>query len=299
MSTEAKTQWHPAFCAAMRLDCLPWQHELEFTDELRLGQLPNIIDMLVIKKRADVVLPHPLLKSFRGHNILEFKSPEDELNIDNFFKGLGYACDYKSQGAHVDERKYTDITITFLRESPPAKLLQMLASQGVTINNPEPGIYTIEKFTPFFTQIVAYKELADPNALLWVRSLTRNLSEDDALRLVDAVMLLDGEEGKKLAEAVAHVAVLENLDVFSRMRKEDNMVKVDAFKVIFKDDFERTRVEGEVRGEARGIIKMGREFGLNDTEIVNRLSSNLKCTLAEAERMFRDAEASNKMANAI
>ena len=163
MSTEAKTQWHPAFCAAMRLDCLPWQHELEFTDELRLGQMPNIIDMLVIKKRADVVLPHPLLKSFRGHNILEFKSPEDELNIDNFFKGLSYACDYKSQGTHVDERKYTDITVTFLRESAPTNLFQVLTNQVMEVNQAEAGIYHVRGF-PFFIQVVAYKELADTDA---------------------------------------------------------------------------------------------------------------------------------------
>ena len=35
---------------------------------------------------------------FRGHNIIEYKSPEDSLNIDVFYKSMAYAGLYKSYG---------------------------------------------------------------------------------------------------------------------------------------------------------------------------------------------------------
>ena len=53
---------------------------------------------------------------FKGHNIMEYKSPDDELNIDTFFKVIAYACLYKSKGHSVDDIKAHDITITFVRE---------------------------------------------------------------------------------------------------------------------------------------------------------------------------------------
>lgn len=68
------------------------------------------------------------------------------------------------------------------------------------------------------------------------------------------------------------------------------MVKIDAFKIVFKEDFERSRIEGQ----AQGIIKMGREFGLTDSDIISRLVSILKCSQSEAEGIFHDAEASGQ-----
>ena len=60
---------------------------------------------------------------FRRHNIVEYKSPEDYLSIDDFYKVYGYACFYKSDTKHVDEIKSNEITISFACEKRPEKLL--------------------------------------------------------------------------------------------------------------------------------------------------------------------------------
>lgn len=62
-----------------------------------------------------------------GHNILEYKSPEDGLNIDDLYKVLGYACIYKAETGGLDEISDTDITISLIRENKPRKLLGQLS----------------------------------------------------------------------------------------------------------------------------------------------------------------------------
>ena len=44
--------------------------------------------MLVIKKEVSVQVSNEIGAFFRGHNIMEYKSPEDHLNIDSFYKAL-------------------------------------------------------------------------------------------------------------------------------------------------------------------------------------------------------------------
>ncbi len=45
----AKTQWHPAFCAAMRLE-LKENRSLQFINEFNLTEKPLEVDMLIINK---------------------------------------------------------------------------------------------------------------------------------------------------------------------------------------------------------------------------------------------------------
>lgn len=91
MAKEAKSQWHPAFCATMELICEKWKYALEFQPECQLGKKPNIVDLLIIKKQPDVALDMAFLENFRSFNILEFKSPDDDLNIDTLSMGISYA----------------------------------------------------------------------------------------------------------------------------------------------------------------------------------------------------------------
>lgn len=59
-----------------------------FEKEYYLNTKPLEIDLLVIKKEASFQIGSEIGKSFKGHNIVEYKSPEDHLDIDTFFKTL-------------------------------------------------------------------------------------------------------------------------------------------------------------------------------------------------------------------
>ena len=44
----------------------------------------------------DVKIQKNIGRIFRQYNIIEYKSPEDNLDIDDFYKVYAYACIYKS-----------------------------------------------------------------------------------------------------------------------------------------------------------------------------------------------------------
>ena len=102
---DTKIQWHPGFTAAMMLELKENREDLIFEKEYNLNTKPLEIDLLVIRKEAGVMIANEIGEFFRIHNIIEYKSPGDHLDIDDFYKVQGYASLYKSYGKYVDERK--------------------------------------------------------------------------------------------------------------------------------------------------------------------------------------------------
>lgn len=67
----AKTQWHPAFCAAMRLE-LKNNPALQFINEFNLTEKPLEVDMLIIHKPSDVTINSGIGEFFRKHSLVEY-----------------------------------------------------------------------------------------------------------------------------------------------------------------------------------------------------------------------------------
>jgi len=72
---DTKVQWHPGFVAAMNLELAGNRGDLEFIREYNLNTRPLEIDLLVIRKDADAVIDNEIGAIFKGHNIVEYKSP--------------------------------------------------------------------------------------------------------------------------------------------------------------------------------------------------------------------------------
>lgn len=95
---DTKVQWHPGFVAAMNLELAQNREALVFEKEYNLNTKPLEIDLLVIKKEHSFLIANEIGRLFKGHNIIEYKSPEDHLDIDTFYKAGAYASLYKSYG---------------------------------------------------------------------------------------------------------------------------------------------------------------------------------------------------------
>ena len=119
MTKEIRTQWHPAFCSAVKLELIENKGDLDYENEYNLNSKPIQIDLLVIKKSKDVEIKNEIGKIFRGHNIMEYKSPKDSMNVDTFIKAIAYACLYKVSEVHLNVMCLEDITITLIREQKP------------------------------------------------------------------------------------------------------------------------------------------------------------------------------------
>ena len=84
--SDTKIQWHSGFVAAMSLEFGDDRERLIFEKEYNLNTKPLEVDLLVIKKDPGVQMANEIGKLFRRYNLLEYKSPEDHMDIDTFYK---------------------------------------------------------------------------------------------------------------------------------------------------------------------------------------------------------------------
>lgn len=220
-----RVYWHAAFPAAMKLELRDNKGDLEYDTEYRLNAEPIMVDFLIIKKDPGVVIKNEIGNFFKGHNLLEYKGPGDELNIDVFFKGIGYASLYKHGGKGVDSRRVSDITLTFVREAYPRGLFRKLREMDVGVTKTGQGIYRIDPGFLFDIQVIVTKEL-DENEHMWIVSLTRKLNEKTARNLVTAYGMMYDKDEKNSAHAVFDVAERGNRGVFEKLKEVPEMHEV-------------------------------------------------------------------------
>ncbi len=216
------TQWHPAFCSAIKLELRRHKEDLTFQTEVGLNFKPILIDLLVITKKPGIIIDNEIGHIFKGYNIFEFKSPGDALNIDTFYKGIAYASLYKANAETVDGIKADDITITFVRNEFPGKMIRTLEEQGMEILETAKGIYRIKSGFPFEIQLIMPSMLEGADNI-WLRSLSRNLSEQEARRLIHSSTVLTEKDDKEYADSVLQVATKENHDIFEIVKEGDDM----------------------------------------------------------------------------
>ena len=83
-SSDDRIQWHPAFYAAAEIELRSNKEDLIFQQEYNLSKKPLQIDLLVIEKMRDIQIENEIGHIFRKYNVVEYKSPDDGLNIDDF-----------------------------------------------------------------------------------------------------------------------------------------------------------------------------------------------------------------------
>lgn len=266
MTKETKTQWHPAFCSAIKLELIENKADLDYMSEYNLNSKPIQMDLLVIKKSKDVEIKNEIGKIFRGHNIMEYKSPQDELNLDTYVKVIGYACMYKASEIHVGDIELDDITITLVREGKPRELLKWFVKNDYKVYEKYKGIYYAEKEDSFPIQVIVSGRLSTENQK-WLTLLSSNLERKDAERIVIQTESLTEKDEKLYADSVLEVAVTENDEIFEELRME-GMHMCEALRKLMKDDLEEAERMGEEHGK-----KIGEERG-RESIIMNVLKSN-------------------------
>lgn len=98
---DGRVQWHPAFAAALRIEFEAELDELDIQDEHLLSKKSMQIDVLIVKKDKGTKIKKNIGRIFREHNIIEYKSPDDSLMMNDFYKVYGYTCFYQSDTTHV------------------------------------------------------------------------------------------------------------------------------------------------------------------------------------------------------
>jgi hypothetical protein len=279
---EDKNYWHPAFDGAAELEFRDNKGDLEFLREYNLSKEPIRVDLLVVKKIGSVKIKNEIGFIFKEHNILEYKSPGDGMSIDDYFKGLSYACLYKSLGNSVDAIPAEEITVSLFREERPEKMFESLKKLGATIEEKFPGIYHVKGVIVFATQVIVTKEL-DMETHSSLRILSRNAKEEDARRFLGETESFNTQGDKDNAEAILQVSVSVNKELYKKLKEEFDMCQ--ALQELMKDEIDEKINES-----------VGKAVG-NVTERLNKLTAILlkDKRYDDLERSTKDKDFQNKL----
>lgn len=235
-------QWHPGFYGAAELEFLSNKGDLEFQREFNLSKEPIRMDLLIIKKLADVRIENELGHIFKKYNVAEFKSPDDALSIDDYYKTVGYACLYKGLGETVDQIPANELTISIFRESYPREMFEAMKNLGMEIKEQYPGIYYISgKQALFDTQIVVTKQLNKETHRI-LRILSKHVREEDVRAFVEKAVQMSEPGDRNNVDAVLQVSVSANKEIFEAIRRCDK-VMCEALRELMKEDLEQREQE--------------------------------------------------------
>lgn len=229
-----KLQWHPAFYAAAGLELQANHQEIQMIPEYNLSKEPIRIDLLIIKNGGQAKkIENEIGHIMRKYNVIEYKSPEDSMTIDDFYKTVGYACLYKGYGKTVNEIPLSELTVSLFREAYPRELLAMLEDAGHHIEEKYPGIYYVTNNLPFPAQIVVTKQLS-PESHSSLRILSEHAEKADIERFLQAAQQYTSPEDRNNIDAVLQVSVTANYDLYQEVRRESIMCQ--ALQELMKDE---------------------------------------------------------------
>ena len=285
--SDIKIQWHPGFVAAMDLELAANRADLVYEKEYNLNTKPLEIDLLVIKKDKDVRTANEIGWIFRGYNILEYKSPDDSLDIDAFYKAGAYAGLYKAYGGVSGERKADDITVSLIRESRPDGLFEYFQRHNIRTTNPYRGIYYVLDAVLFPTQIIVSREM-DRKSHTWLKALSGKMKKQDMKELLEKIEAIKLTFDRELADSVLEVSIRANRHVVDELRGDGSMCQ--ALLEIMEPEINKIKEDAVAAAKEDEIlcaVKSFRDLGASDIQIKDVLVKNHRLSFAEAEKYLR------------
>jgi hypothetical protein len=245
--------WHPAFCAAIRLTFDRYSGVLRFETEYQLTAEPLRMDVLIIKKDKDAVIEKNIAAIFRTANIFEYKSPDDYVSVEDFYKVYGYACLY----AALNKVPVTEITLTFVESRYPRKLLAHLKeARGYEVEEKWSGVYRV-KGDVLPIQIIETKKLSEEE--VWLKELGNDLDKEGIAKVLEE----SGKKGKAEYIRAYLEAVLQ-----ANAEKVKEALGMSKTAITLDQVLEEAgltakwEARGEMRGEIRGEVKGGQKKAL-------------------------------------
>lgn len=256
-------QWHPAFYAGIQIELQDYADNLIFENEHQLGTKPMGIDVIIIKKQAEIPVHKNIGRIFRKYNIIEYKGPGDYLSIDDWYKVYGYCYFYKADTGSTDSIKIDEMTISLVCEHYPRKLFHHLTHVRTYQVVPKgTGIYEITG-DAIPIQIIVTSQLSRKENL-WLKNLTNHMTDVE-----DARQLLDSYHQNKentLYESVIDIVMNANSNKFKEADTMCNTM-LEIVKEHFHDELDKAQKMGEANGLKNGT--------LNTLKRVNALNQKL------------------------
>ena len=220
---------------------------LEFDPEHLISKKPMQIDVLV-KNEKHVKLRKNIGRIFRQYNIIEYKSPEDDLDIDDFYKTYAYACLYKSDTETVDLIPADELTITFVCYHYPRNMLRKLEQdRKFSVEQQDSGIYYLVGDAIPIQLVIVPKLSKEHN--YWLNNLRNDLKAGSEIK--NFIESYSKNKNSKLYQSLADAVMRAN---WEKLKEGSNMC--EALKELFADDLRESREQGIIEGKTAGRIEL-------------------------------------------
>lgn len=274
-----RSKFHYGFYAAMKVFYDLAKAPVSYEQEKELGEEPVRLDFLIIKKHSDAVLDDPIGTFFRSVNLCEYKSPDDGLSIDDFYKAQGYGLIYKGFDRKVNELPVEDMTITLVRHAYPREMIKALRASGFTVTQPYAGIYRFKGNISIPTQLIVSSQLP-AGEYYGLKLIAKGCTKSDIIKYAEKSIEAGDSNIMANARAVINVCFSVNKNLGEELR-EDKLMD-DVIHEIFKDAFDESRRQGIEEAHecvARDMLEMN--FPLPLIEKISKLSGDTIRSLAD------------------
>ena len=270
-------QWHPAFQAALQVELAKDRPFLRFYEEYNLSRKPLQMDTLIVKLEPGHSVSKSIGRIFRTYNIVEYKSPEDYISVNDFYKVLGYVCVYQADTRKVLEIMPEELTITLVGDHYPGRLVRHLKKRyGVRVRNVHKGIYYIEDFI-FPVQLLVTGQLPKEE-YAWLGRLRKGL--DLKMDIEPLAREYKNNKNDPLYQAVMDVIVRANQKQYEEGRR-----MCEALKELFADELAEREEMGIEKGIEKGIqalIETCKELHLSPGQCLEKLVEKFQLSEADA-----------------
>ncbi|MBQ6435252.1 MAG: hypothetical protein IJJ09_04575 [Synergistaceae bacterium] len=257
-----------------------------YEQEKELGEDPLRLDFLIIKKEANVELSDPIGKFFKRVNLFEYKSPEDGLTIDDFYKAQGYGLIYKGFDRKVNELPINEITLTLVRHSYPRDLIKLLRETGFKIIETHSGIFEVEGKISIPVQIVVSSKLPD-GEYDGLKLLSKGATAEGIIDYVEKANLSENENIRENVKTVIGVCLSVNKKLSEELKEAGKMNDIfkDTFGYLFEKDFYEAEQKGIKEGIENANVRVAKDMlkenlPLSLIEKISKLSEDVIRKLA-------------------
>jgi len=244
--TKPRTQWHPAAVLAFRTELEDYRDDLAIEAECQLTTEPLRIDVVIIKKTRDVVIQKNIARIFRQYNIVEYKSPDDHVSIEDYHKTHAYARLY----AALNKVGIDDLSVTVATTRHPKKLLAFLEKR-FKVRQEQQGIFVVDGEV-YPTQIIVVSELSEKDNF-WLVNLRNDLTIEQWDKVITAAEDKPDIGPYIYALANANAKTLEEFVMQNVLLTE----KLDAY--FTKRCAAPWKAEGKAEGKAETLLKILRK----------------------------------------
>ena len=237
---KSRVNWHEAATCAFQIELKDYADILEYITEYALGKNYHRIDLLIIKKLTDIIIPKNIALIFKTFNLLEIKGIGSSVSTDSYYKTIGYAGLLINETGELNQYSALDVSLTFLSLHYPRKLMKhLLKERKLTVAKISPGVYHINKET-FNTQIIVTKELSPEDNLylhfltdrVWDGALAERLADDYKkhqdqdiyiryLHQITTVNTTKKGDSPMVCEGLLNLCGTSSEEIIERTKKED------------------------------------------------------------------------------